>query len=542
MRRRIALTAVLLAAALPAPASADWEPFQLPPPPGGEFSTPVGLPGDLKFWAPNRGLMTVGGNNAVPEGIYSWDGVGWHQLATVCGGGRLAWAGPREFWTTARPSLPRIQSQGKALCHFRDGAVVGSFSTPDTVADPFHPMTAGACSGPNDCWFGGQLAQDASGQREGAFHVRWDGQRLRTSYNPEGGQVTGMLARGSELLESVQPDPELAEEAPSHLLHRIAAGGIFSNDPFTPRPVPGFGVNPTTVNALDGAGDVVWAVGGGVGPSRRLPFAAWRQGDVWHELEFGLQDGLTAADVFTDVAAVPGTRTAWAVLRGHDDGLGDTVASTRVALIDGTTGEVDIHVLAGSDDPVRGAALHVACPAADDCWLATARGFLYRNSTAGLYERDTDPAFQGTITVRPNEAAEQSIPDSPPEDDSRVHAPPIDRTPPPPPAEPPTCRPAPSAIGRVRKPLVRGRRLVVRFRLRRSARVRIVAYRKRKVVARTSLRRLKPGQRRIALRVSRRRWPTRLRFVIREGKRPAPRCGGGGGGSGDEVVTSGPAR
>jgi hypothetical protein len=166
---------------------------------------------------------------------------------------------------------------------------------------------------------------------------------------------------------------------------------------------------------------------------------------------------------------------------------------------------------------------------------------LYRNSTARPYERDTDPAFQGLIVTRPNEAAEQSIPDVPPEDDSQLHAPPVELAPPPPPANERTCDPVPSAISRVRKPQVRGAsRLVVRFRLRRRAKVGLVALRGRRVVARVKVRQMRAGQRRLVLRVSRRRWPTRLRFVVRDEQRPRSACRRRGANN-DNVVTTGPA-
>ena len=60
---------------------------------------------------PNRGLLAVEGNATVPPGLCAYDGAGWHQLSTVCGGPgrttRIAWAGPREFWTITVPSQPR---------------------------------------------------------------------------------------------------------------------------------------------------------------------------------------------------------------------------------------------------------------------------------------------------------------------------------------------------------------------------------------------------------------------------------------------------
>ena len=160
---------------------------------------PLGAPGDLSFWAPNRGLLTVEGNDTIPRGIYSWNGQSWHQLATVCGGpgdtARIAWAGPTEFWVVSEPSLPR-RGSGLALCRFKDGQVVGSWSTRVDAADPFRQMMSATCDGPNDCWFGGVGSQDALGERIGAFHLHWDGTDLETVYGPQGRGVSDMQFHG----------------------------------------------------------------------------------------------------------------------------------------------------------------------------------------------------------------------------------------------------------------------------------------------------------------------------------------------------------
>jgi hypothetical protein len=553
-RALLGFLAALALGAGPA-AAADWEPYPMPPPPGGEFNTPAGYPGDLDFWAPNRGLMTVGGTNAVPEGLYSWDGRDWHQLAIVCGGGtaaRIAWAGPREFWTITRPSLPRRQGEGLALCHFRDGAVVGSYSSASGSADPYALMTAAACRGPNDCWFGGVGARDGTGERVGAFHLHWDGQALRSVYNPQGRAVSDLLVHGGELFESTYvgrfpgnaAEAELRDqEDPPRLLHRIV-GESFLNDPFAPAPMPGVAPDATELLALDAAGEVMWAVGGGAnsGPRRpgtRPPLAARLEDGVWEELAI-TGDDVAAGDVFSDVAAVPGTRTAWATVNEVDEISGGVNAETTHVAFIGEDGATEVEELVRQGDPRRGVAVRVACPAPDDCWLATARGFLYRHSDAGAYERDTDPAFQGLIVNRPNEAAEQSIPDAPPEDDSRLHAPPLEIIPEPPPSSNRPCDPLPSAIARVQRPRLRGtKRLEVRFRLRRPARVRLLGYRGKRVVARTKPRALRPGARKLVLRVSRERWPTRLRFVVRDrgGRKKRP-CRRRGGSDGDNVVTT----
>jgi hypothetical protein len=562
-RRLLGLTvAALLATAAPAVAAPSWHAVQMPTPPGGLFPTPVGLPGDLKFWAPNRGLMTVGGNNSVAEGIYSWDGVEWHQLATVCGGGndaKIAWAGPDEFWTIARPSLPRSQLTGIALCHFKDGAVVGSYSTPEASPDPYHEMMAATCLAPDNCWFGGVAGRDGSGQRVGAFHLHWTGSELHTVYDPQGRAVSDVLAFGGQLLESTfvgsrpgdRNAPELANpEDPPRLLHRID-GETFENDAFVPATHAN---SETEVWALDGDGQTAWAVGGGAisGPAltdaffERPPLAAHMSaGGAWDELTLSFSGTPPAGTpTFGDVAAIPGTSSAWAAVRPDgafawsDDGQPTVAHITQ-------TGATQYETLGADTDPDKGAAWRITCPAADDCWMVTGRGYLYRwydDAAAPAYQRDPDPAFQGTITVRPNEAAEQSIPDEPPEDDSLSLAPPVDQD-----SgdddDLPTCKALPSLVFKV-KAKARGRsHLVVQFRLRSAAKVGIVARRGSRVVARTKPRRFRAGRHSLTLRVSPRRWPKKLSFKVSGDKRKRKPCkggsgGGGGGGRNDNTVTT----
>ena len=56
--------------------------------------------------------------------------------------------------------------------------------------------------------------------------------------------------------------------------------------------------------------------------------------------------------------------------------------------------------------------------------MVTWAGWLFHYSDGTPLPLDTDPAFQGTIEFRPNESAEQFIPDRLPVDDSQLFAPP----------------------------------------------------------------------------------------------------------------------
>lgn len=550
------LTAVAASAALLATAdganAAGWQNVPLPAPPGGHFSVPAGYVGDLSFWAPNRGLMTVAGNASVPAGLYSWDGESWHQLSTVCGGGpnaRIAWAGPTEFWTITTPSVG-FKTVGAGLCHFKDGAVVGSYSYFNVPE--FGPVVnAATCRAADDCLFGGVGAQSVDGSRIGAFHLRWNGTDLTPVWNGQGRGVSDLVVRRGTILESTyvgtqaggqgtipflrQPEPVPA------LLHRVA-GTAFSNDPFVPRALPGVPAAGTELRAMDTDGTTAWAVGGGAGSGpatadgnvQRPPIALRLDDDQWQELELS-GASLPSDHWFGAVAAVPGTRTAWTTLTDAETagtaGIPGQYGQPRVAAV-GADGRVESETLDANDGPAaKGSTTAIACPAADDCWVATAKGFLYRRTTAGPYARDTDPAFQGTIAIRPNEAASQVIPDDPPADDSRLLAPPVELPDPSQNDGPGTCTDLPPLVSRVKatgaKPTRRQARqtnpklaLTIRFRLARPAKVGLRARRGGRTVATVKPRKMKPGSRSVQISVRRKQWPKAMKFLLTELTKP----------------------
>ena len=526
---------VALLALVPSPAAAGptiWRLEQPPPPAGAPFKVPLGAPGDLSFWAPNRGLLSVEGNGTVPRGLYSWNGQSWHQLATVCGGPgdttRIAWAGPDEFWVVTEPSLPRAGA-GLALCHFKDGQVVGSYSTPVESADPFRQMLSAACHGPSDCWFGGVGSQDALGERVGAFHLHWNGSTLESVYGPQGRAVSDMEFHGGELYEStlVGRGPEnraeavdLAEAEPVPRLIHTVSGHVFASDSFTPTPLSGVADDGTELLALDSDGTNLWAVGGGAasGPSAppgggavsRPPLAARLSGSAFEDLSLsGASFG--PEDRFGDVAALPGSTAAMATVVpfGLRRSANSKAVVARIAA-DGSVATTQLPV-AGAG---RGSAARIACPAANDCWLATWGGWLFHYSDGTAEALDTDPNFEGTIVFRPNEAAEQFIPDALPEDDSLLFAPP--------PVEAEKEEEGGRHVHRL-PPLLRqvhsrlhGLRLVVTFVVTRRARVQLLAKRRGKVVGRTPRRVFAPGHRELNLQLSRERYPTGLAFRTKE--------------------------
>ena len=519
----------LAVGALSARAEVIWRLEQPAPPAGVPFKVPLGAPGDLSFWAPNRGLLTADGNDTIPRGIFVWNGQSWRQLATVCGGpgetARIAWAGPDEFWVISEPSLPRTGS-GLALCRFKGGQVVGSWSTRAEATDPFRQMLSATCSGPDDCWFGGIGSQDALGTRVGAFHLHWNGTDLISVYGPQGRAVSDMEFHQGQLFESVYvgrgPEnrtepPELAEpESTPRLLHRIGSAG-FANDPFLPAavppPHPPVPVNGTELLALDSDGADLWAVGGGAasGPAApaegsvvRPPLAARLVGAAFQEVPLsGTTFGPT--DRFGDVAAVPGSEAAMATVVPFADRRSVNAKAT-VALI-GADGTTTTTRLPGSGAG-RGVAARIACPAPDDCWMVTWAGWLFHYSDGAPLPLDADPAFGGTIDFRPNEAAEQFVPDALPVDDSELFAPPpIEDAK----AKEPRTRKLPPLLKSIRSQL-RGLTLTVRFTVTRRARVALLAKREGRTVARTAKRAFGEGRHALRLRLSRDRYPTKLAF------------------------------
>ena len=508
-----------------------WRLEQPPPPAGVPFKVRLGAPGDLAFWAPNRGLVTVEGNDTIPRGVFSWDGQSWHQLATVCGGSgdtaRIAWAGPTEFWVVSVPSLPRTGS-GLALCRFKDGEVVGSWSTRIDAADPFRQMMAATCNGPDDCWFGGVGSRDALGERVGSFHLHWDGSDLESVYGPQGRGVSDLEFHEGELFESTlvgrspedRTDPvDLAEPEPvPRLIHRMGGGGFF-NDPFQPEPPAEAPAEGTEMLAMDSDGTDLWAVGGGAasGPSAPLegsvarpPLAAHLIGEELKELKLsGASFG--SMDRFGDVAAIPGTDEAMATVVPFADR--HSVNSKAIVARIAPDGSVTTTRLPAAGAG-RGSAARIACPAQNECWMVTWAGWLFRFSDGTPLPRDTDPAFQGTIDFRPNEAAEQFIPDRLPVDDSQLFAPPP-LEPTPNATKPAKVRRLPPLLRHVRSRL-RGLLLIVSFTLTRRARVQLLAKRGGHTVARTPHEVLSPGRRRLSLRLNREHYPTRLAFRTKE--------------------------
>jgi hypothetical protein len=565
--RRLAL---LAAAALALPATpaqaaegASWRSEQ-PTPPGSSWPIGLGKVGDVEFWAPNRGLLiTAGSPPTVAPGLWAYNGAGWHPLATVCGAsdGRIAWAGPEDFWTVsdgragqtseANDSLERpVPLEDNTLCHIVAGQVVASYAHPAFEPDSYQAMHAAACLGPSDCWFAGDPLEEP---QLGAFQLHWNGSALEAEpYPEEGHSVEDLRAFAGRLYESVRVsagDRVAVEQPRPPVVHRINPPGTtptFEADDENGEGLPLYAPSelPTALDALhlSAAGETLWAAAGRnyaepLDPEHAAGqvTVATRTGGIWTQLigpehplgavmapaqaaeEHALLGGEAKDAVVTAAAAEPGTSSAWIALQAP---AGSPAGARAVLVRISSTGEVLEEQTLPSDSEreegvgPKGAAAKIACPQAEDCWMATTQGWLFHLAPDG--ERtlavDGDPNFAGLITYRPvDQGLPQVAPDAPPPDTSGLieeanipggaiaesHAPPESKVTLP-------------LLSHVHSRLVKGSTLELRFRLAVKARVRLLAQRRRAVVAATATRTLQAGARKLLLRLDPRRWPTKL--------------------------------
>jgi hypothetical protein len=579
-----ALAGALAGASTAAGAEASWRfaPVLPPPAPEGTEATgadpvPLGHIGEISFWAPNHGLLITGGsgsscaesaNALIPCGLFAYNGTGWHLLSTVCGGaeGRIAWAGPDEFWTIAdqRPGQAVLSAGGYgniSLCHFAVGEeggrqalqVVGSYALPLEQPDSYLPMDAAACLSPEDCWFGGQLGRAPN---RGAFHLHWDGSSISVVYSPQVHAIASMAVyRPGVLFESVALGPldSYSGEDPAHpyLLHQLDAAGsdeqiagvLMPNAAcatltFCP-PLPDYGfdakgeaVAPGTLTGLSLASDYLpgvpepahpqlWAVAGAVrkpetkpGEGVAHPIVLRYSEGAWTQVvggpDPGGDDPFGTAEQPDGVAPEPGVAAAWVTLAPYP---GSTAQNEAHVAHVSAAGKISEEAL-GSAQGVgaRGPAGAIACPAPEDCWLATTHGWLFHYTNSHEPPPDEDPDFAGVVTFRPADGGVPVLPSiEPPPDDSLAN-----QLPPPPPP-PPAAQPQQTLQ---RKPLVtdmrarvtRSHTLELSFRLTVKAHVQLLANHGRSQVARTPRETLRAGRHVLALQLDPKRWPTKLKL------------------------------
>jgi hypothetical protein len=532
-----------------APALAPPPPPEVPPAP---YPVPVGQVGQISFWAPNHGLLIDSG------GLYAYDGVDWHQLATVCGGaeGRIAWAGPDDFWTISDQrggqQLPpdlRVQLQSISLCHFLDGQVVGSYAMPLEQPDSWLHMDAAACYNPSDCWFGGNVGASPN---TGAFHLHWDGASVSAVYAPEDYAVTGIVNFEGELYESV----DIGQSPPTNppVIHTIAPAGsspTFTNlylyPPSSSRTLPEyqhkappFELEGFTLASdgppLEAGATQLWAAANAQPNSTTESLtvlhcvkAACASGE-WSQVAPKGETTLEGTRIESTPAPEPGSESAWLSLR---NGSGNAV----VGRLDSAGALAEVQTLPrrqeSSEVGYRGTAGPITCPAPHDCWMATEEGtnpatggrttpgWLFHLTDGSQYPQDADPNFAGVITYRPPDAGVPLIyPDLPPADDSLANqiviAPPSN-----PPEQAPTSpakrAKAKSLLTHVKSRLEHGRVLIISFVLTARAHVQIVGRRGKRVVAKTREESLHAGAHELSLSLDPANWPTKLQFEARPG-------------------------
>ena len=554
---------------------ATWHLEQpLPPelPDGQKSSTPIGLGkiGDIEFWAPNRGLLITAGNPpTIPPGVWSYNGVGWHELASVCGAtdGRIAWAGADEFWTVSdgRPGQQTVEGkpplEDNTLCHFSGGEVAGSYASLAFLPNSYQAMHGAACIGAGNCWFGGDPLPEG---QAGAFHLHWDGHSLTAEPDPQGHAVEDLRRFGGELIESVRikSGDVLGEEESAtepSLLHLLEPNGVqprfLSLDLRVPmyasgefpealdylhlspgagalwgaanpaEPTPP-GSNPAEVTVLRYAGgEASQILGPGTDPEGSSPFTK----------EPGAEGSRSTNETVSSIAAEPpgdeegeGTaagESAWLALDSGEGSSKEPLASALVARLSSAGTVSERQQLPSAEESEqgagpKGAADKIVCPAPHDCWMTTRKGWLFHlTSAAGraaeVANPNTDPVFSKAqpTTFRPPDAGiPPVVPDAPPVDDSGLpgeapaqSAPLVEAA-----TEPAELRVPVALLSHLRSHLVHGTTLELRFHLAVSARVRLLAKRRARVVASTPTHTFAAGDRKLTLRLDPKRWPTKL--------------------------------
>ena len=556
-------------------AGAAWrleQPAPPPPEPGvPEAPAPIGLGriGDIEFapGMPNRGaLITAGNPPTIPAGVWEFNGVSWHELSTVCGAsdGRIVWAGPEEFWTISdgRPGQAsggegRIPpTRDNTLCRFSNPGhkgeplrVMESFAAPAFEVDSYQAMNAGGCLNANDCWFAGEPLPP-EGVETGSFHVHWNGSALgEAPYPAEGHPVESMQRFEGRLYESAriaQGDRvETQEEpAPLHVINPEGAANVFEGVRELPLYEPEEFPTALDFLHLSAGEESLWAAAGAqTTPAGSKPgqvtIVRHPAGGGWRQIlgpEKTAESGKEPfpGETISAIAAEPGNESAWIGLDAPQDyraasGPGgeepSTTAFAKVARVapNGAISSEDSQTLP-SEPGVgpKGAAFVLSCPGPHDCWLATTHGWLFHLSNPqersekeqGL-TLDGDQAFETLIVERPpDKGLPVVVPDTLPPDDSGLLG---ELTTPPPSSLEVFSHKEESRIqvpllSHVHSRLVHGSTLELRFHLAVRAHIKLVAQRKKRVVASTPMHTFAAGNRSLQLRLDPKRWPTKLEF------------------------------
>jgi hypothetical protein len=422
-------------------------------------------------------------------------------------------------------------------------------------------MHAAGCIARDDCWFAGN-ALPSGNQNPGAFHLHWDGGEVHENPDTKGeshsvqdmrafeltappAEVAGSL-RPRYLFESVvraNPNKVSEEELPGspsvlHLVTPIGAQPTFlSLVPGVPvygeNELPGAlgffhlgadeaalwgAANPVSTGSPEGAEVTIvhetragaWSqlLGPNTDPPGGNPFTKFPEPKEVSQERANETVASVAPDNFGE--------SAWLALTSRENARLETAAPALLARVtaSGTVAErVSLPTAADAQAGVRnkGPAERIACPAVNDCWLATSTGWLFHLSDGSAYARAVgfDEAFSSPINFRPLDAGvPQVLPDAPPpEEAAPAHPPEVGVL-----AESATSAPGVpvSLLTHVRTRLIHRTTLELSFHLAVKARVRLVAKRHRRVVAKTAMRTFAAGNRKLTLALNVKQWPTNL--------------------------------
>ena len=538
-------------------------------PTGQQAATPIGLGqvGDIEFWAPNRGLLITAGNPpTIPPGVWAYNGVAWHELSTVCGAsdGRIAWAGPDEFWTISdgRPGQANIEGNpaagrqhavplrrrpgrrllrlarlpaellpGDARCGVPRSRrlLVRRRPAPDRPGRRLSPAL-------------GRPLADGRTQPPGA-RGRGPAQLRRQAVRERAHSTTATAQRTGTAHRTVRPAPDRAQRGATPGSSRCCPACRSTPKGSSPRRSASCTSAPT--NRRCG--------GRPTRPSRRRK--APRQGQVtvlryaqgqWSQLlgPTTEPEGHNPSPPKPKKAPTAAGPTKWSArspseppseaeqARGERKRLagaqlpansGERTAGVRAP---GARGRRrDDRRTSDRCPPTRkrcegvgpkGAASKIACPAPDDCWMATSQGWLFHLAAAqtngACPKTPTRPSPGSSPTARRTPASHRCRPTR-----HRKTTPGLTEGPPA--VWHPhrrslratgEARVAGAAVLRHSHPARARHTLELSFRLAVQARVRLLAKRHKRVVASTPMRTLAAGNRTLLLRLDRTLWPTNL--------------------------------
>lgn len=447
---------------------------------------------------PDGAVVAVGRDTASGvAAVYRYAGGAWRRetVAGLPAGSRLvdvavsetaAWAvGSYEDGGSARPLALRFPGGGARLA--TDGGSWAPISADDLPTAA--PLTAVAIAG------GDGVLGDAAGRLHrftDAGDGGWTSTGAVDAFPAGPSRVAAVALRGAGT--GVAVGGEAADALRFYDLEDGRATAALSDpdaarlrDVVAPRAVAALAIEAT--GYWERGGDRVWRRASG-------QVAFQRAGTELRSVT-AVAAGAEVVDAI--VGAAGGAGAVWRRARGGDWIRDDAVAS----------------------EPLNG----VAIAAADDVWAVGDGGTVVRyHVKPPAPPPPPEPAPEPAPPPPPPEPAPPagSSPSPPPQSSSSA---PVVRDPAPPPRRARGRRPARRLLTHLRVRRARGR-LVVSFRLARSARVRFVARRGRRVVARRTTRALRKGRRRVSLRYRGRRPPTDLNIVVRpvgaetSGRRP----------------------